>query len=69
MIIRYTVEENTFVVIFYRLSVQQKYLRFMLMITLKLIVNKRLRYMKKVNLLNLQTMKKNKITAYDLCGF
>ena len=39
------------------------------MITLKLIVNKRLRYMKKVNLLNLQTMKKNKITAYDLCGF
>ena len=52
-IILYTVEENIFVVIAYKLLAQKKYLQLM--------VYKVLRYLKNVNMLDWKFTKKNKI--------
>ena len=39
------------------------------MITLKLMVNKRLRYIKKENMLDSKTWEENEIIIFDLCRF
>ena len=52
----YIMEENIFVVIVYTLSLQKKYQNFILKIALKLML-KRLRCLKKVNMLNSKILK------------
>ena len=47
MIIHNILKENTFVIIVYKLLVQQKYKKTMLVIALKLMVNKSLKCLKK----------------------
>ena len=50
--------KNVFAVIVYRVSVQKKYQKFILKIPLKLMANKGLQHLKKVNMLNSEIMKK-----------
>ena len=57
LIIHYTVEENGFVVIVFKLLVQQKFYKFILMNALQLMVKKLLRYLKKVNMSDSKIMK------------
>ena len=47
---------------------QKKFWGVILKIALKLMVNKWLRCLRKVNKLNSKVLKENKITIYDLCG-
>ena len=56
-IIHYMEEENIFVVIVYMLSVQKECESIILKIALKLMVNKRLRWLRKVNMLNSEMLK------------
>ena len=57
MIIHYIVEENVLIVIVYILSLQRKFYIVILKIVLKLIINKELLYLKKVNMLNSKILK------------
>ena len=52
IIINYIVEENIFAVIAYTLLLRKKYYSVILKIALKLMVSKRLRRLKKMNMLN-----------------
>ena len=67
MITHYIVEENIFVVTVYKILEEQKHWNEILKITLRLMVSKWLRYLRKVNTLDLKIMKK--ITIYDLHKF
>ena len=58
MIIFYIVEENIFVVIVCSLLTQKKYYNFILMIASKLIVNKRLRCLKTMNMLDSKNIRR-----------
>ena len=53
----YILQENTSVFTLCKLLVEQKYQKVMLMIVLKLMVNKLLRWLKKVNMLDSKIMK------------
>ena len=53
----YIMEENTSVFTLCKLLVEWKYQKVMLMIVLKLMVNKLLRWLKKVNMLDSKIMK------------
>ena len=57
MTILYIVEENIFVVIAYNLLVQKKYEKVILKTDLKLMANKELQCLKRLNLLNSKIMK------------
>ena len=67
MITHYIVEENIFAVTVYKILEEQKHWNEILKITLRLMVSKWLRYLRKVNTLDLKIMKK--ITIYDLHKF
>ena len=57
MIIHYISKENSFVRIDYMLSLQEKFWSFILKIALKLMLNKQLRRLIKVNMLNSKILK------------
>ena len=57
MVIHYMVEGNIFAGIVCKLSAQKKYQNFILKIALKLMVNKGLRFLKKVNTLTSKILK------------
>ena len=57
MITHYTVEENIFVAVFYKLIEQQMYWNAILKIAFKLIVNKQLRCFQRVNMSNSKIMR------------
>ena len=57
MIILYNAEENIFVVIVYMPSLQKTFESVILKIALKLMVNKRLRRLRKANMLNSKVLK------------
>ena len=59
--LHYIMKENICVVIVCKLSEQQKYWNVILNIASKLMVRKVLRCLRRVNILNLKTMKKKKI--------
>ena len=57
MIILYIAEENIFVVIVYMPSLQKTFESVILKIALKLMINKQLRRLRKVNMLNSKVLK------------
>ena len=69
MIANYIVEENIFVVIVYKLSEQQIYWLVSLKAALKLVINKGLRCLQKVNMFDSKIMRKNKVTILIYADF